>query len=209
MKTVKLNNAELSSIVIEALINSHAICSGDKDDCNLSKKWEVQTAKDNKKQIILKTDEWQTLDKYISKKPLNYQMALRLVICLGEQLAALTEAGFGISHITTADVTVMGDGWYLITNLSNVIPLYKKNMLRIVKPIQKNDFVAPELKKITALPSIVDQSCGFYSIAVVCLKSLGLKNDKEGLYHLFSTPLFFLLERCLNEIPDKRVFLLI
>ena len=52
MKTVKLNNAELSSIVIEALINSHAVCGGDKDDCTLSKKWEVQTAKDNKKQII-------------------------------------------------------------------------------------------------------------------------------------------------------------
>ena len=34
-------------------------------------------------------------------------------------------------------------------------------MLKIIKPIATNEFIAPEIKKIASLPAIIDQSCSF------------------------------------------------
>ena len=213
MKVVKLNDSELLSIVVEALVNSPSMCQGDKVKCMFENKWTVEKSKDNKKQIIFNTETWEPLHKYISRKKLDYQKALQLTICLGHQLTALTNSGFGISYITPDDITIIDDNWFLITNLSNVVPLYKEKMLKIVKPITKNKdkpiFIAPEIKQISTLPAIVNQSCGFYSIAALCMFSLGLTDINKNLIRLSPTPLYFLLERCLQEDPEKRVFLLI
>lgn len=209
MRVVKLNDSEELSIVVEALINAPSMCKGDKVKCMYENKWTVERSNDNKKQILFNTESWEPLNKYVSRKKLDYKKALQLTICLGYQLTALTKSGFGLSYITDKDITVIDNNWYLITNLSNAVPLYKENMLKIMKPIATNEFIAPEIKKIVSLPAVIDQSCSFYSIAALCLKCLGLKNDGKELYQISYTPLFFLLERCLNEIPKKRVFILI
>ena len=213
MRVVKLNDSEELSIVVEALINAPSMCKGDKVKCMYENKWTVERSNDNKKQIIFNTESWEPLNKYVSRKKLDYEKALQLTICLGHQLTALTKSGFGLLYITDEDITVIDDRWYLITNLSGVVPLHKENMLKIVRPITKIKmkpfFFAPEVKEISTLPAMIDQSCAFYSIACLCLFCLGLTDSKKDIYTLYPTPLYFLLMRCLNDKPDKRFFLLI
>lgn len=209
MKTIELNQSELLSIVVESLASSHS-CNLDDKGCSVTNDWKVTTIKSNPSRISLQAEIWMPLSQYRKKKVFDYQMALRLTICLGEQLTALSEVGYGITHIDPEDIMVINDNWYLLTNFSNIAQLNdNKSTISILSPISNSNFVAPEIKNIKILPSEVDQSCSFYSVALLCLYVLRLTQDTQDMKRLFPSPLYFLLERCLHKEPKERVFLLL
>tara|TARA_Y100000591_G_C21813657_1_gene689383 strand:- start:1075 stop:1701 length:627 start_codon:yes stop_codon:yes gene_type:complete len=208
MKQIEIDNNELQSIVVEALSNTQP-CFKDKK-CNIEESWVVLSPpQNNKRKIVIKSDIWSTLENYIKRKPLDYRKALRLTICIGEQLTALNESGYGFTHITPKDIMVIDENWYLITNLDNAMPLEKEDNIKIMKPLTKSIFLAPELKTITKLPALVNQSCGLYSIATLVLHSLGLENTQSDRCKLMPSSLFYLLERCCVDTPSERTFLLL
>ena len=96
---------------------------------------------------------------------------------------------------------------YILSNLSQLVPLDKKDRKQLVLiyptvyPLP-SECCAPELLKITALPFLTQRSASYYSLALLCLKRLNLSLDKiEG------TKLFYFLERCLKEEPSERVLM--
>ena len=96
---------------------------------------------------------------------------------------------------------------YILSNLSQLVPLDKKDRKQLVLiyptvyPLP-SECCAPELLKITALPFLTQRSASYYSLALLCLKRLNLSLDKiEG------TKLFYFLERCLKEDPSERVLM--
>ena len=93
---------------------------------------------------------------------------------------------------------------YILSNLSQLVPLNKKDIKQLVLvyptvyPLP-SERCAPELLKIPVLPFITHRSASYYSLALLCLKQLNLSLDKiEG------TKLFYFLERCLKETPSER-----
>ena len=93
---------------------------------------------------------------------------------------------------------------YILSNLSQLVPLNKKDTKQLVLvyptvyPLP-SERCAPELLKIPVLPFITHRSASYYSLALLCLKQLNLSLDKiEG------TKLFYFLERCLKETPSER-----
>jgi len=93
---------------------------------------------------------------------------------------------------------------YILSNLSQLVPLNKKDIKQMVLvyptvyPLP-SERCSPELLKIPVLPFITHRSASYYSLALLCLKQLNLSLDKiEG------TKLFYFLERCLKETPSER-----
>ena len=170
----------------------------------------LSTAKKNI--ITSKTKLWETLDNYIKRNgSLGYHAAHRLAICMGIQLSALTELGYGLAFLDLSDIIVIDKDWFLLANLSQTMPLVEGSMIKILTPprISKNksSLIAPELASIKKLPIKVDQSCGFYSVGSLCLLAMGLNTSKSSMSIIYPSPLYFLIERCIVKEPKNRIFL--
>ena len=107
-------------------------------------------------------------------------------------------------HIRSEPIRSQPINLYILSNLSQLVPLNKKDIkqLVLVYPMVyplPSERCAPELLKIPVLPFITHRSASYYSLALLCLKQLNLSLDKiEG------TKLFYFLERCLKETPSER-----
>jgi len=107
-------------------------------------------------------------------------------------------------HIRSEPIRSEAINLYILSNLSQLVPLNKKDTKQLVLvyptvyPLP-SERCAPELLKIPVLPFITHRSASYYSLALLCLKQLNLSLDKiEG------TKLFYFLERCLKETPSER-----
>lgn len=172
----------------------------------------IKISTKQKDKVSIETNMWEPLDKYINRTGfLEYHMAHRLAICLGNQLSALTELDYGLAFINLSDIVVIDSDWFILTNFTHVMPLVDGSMIKIVSPLPSSDFfdvlVAPELTSIKKLPIKVDQSCAFYNIGSLCLLAMGLNTTKPSMSTIYPSPLYFLIERCLVKEPNDRVFL--
>ena len=159
----------------------------------------------NQCQANVLSDERMTLDKAAMTYPEVETMAFHLSL----QLQHLEEKGFTLLLWQPSDILVMHDGsghnLYLLANLSQMVPLDKKNRNELVLiyptiyPLPK-ERCAPELLKMNALPFRTHRSASYYSLALLCLLYLSLDSIQE-------TKLFYFLERCLKEEPKERSLL--
>ena len=161
--------------------------------------------------INIKANEIISLGKRISKQSLYYPHAVSLVLCLGAQLEELSNGidgeKYGVLFFNLNDIIIIDNTWYLLTNLSNVLPLTKENSIELYKPIQLNGFMAPELENVKTLPVTVSHSCAYYSLALLTLHVMNLVEEYHGLDTIMGSRLFYLLERCLKKNPKERHFL--
>ena len=208
MKQVALENIGGQSIAIESLISSES-CSNENIPCNVNNIWLNDVIKKNKT-LFFKPKIWKSLSTYIKKKKtLSYHEAMRFIICIGIQLTAFTEINYGFTHFNLDDITVIDEDWYLITNFTNMNELNDDSKITITTPFTYQPFSSPELRNISSLPTEIDQSCSYYSVAMICLHVLGLKYNDEDMKKLYPSPLFFFLKRCLDNTPEERAYLLI
>ena len=96
---------------------------------------------------------------------------------------------------------------YLLTNLSQIVPLKEKDSTQLVLVYPKvyplpADYCAPELLKMAVLPFITHRSASYYSLALLCLRLC-----HPSLAKLEGTKLFYFLERCLKAEPSERMLL--
>ena len=150
-----------------------------------------------------------TLEEYIRNKPLDYEDGIQLILCLSEQLITLSkynqELGekYGVLFFNLKDIIVLSKNVFLLTNLSKVLPMTDDNEIILEEPISFDGFLAPELKGVDSLPFAANPTCAYYSLALLCLKALGLEFE-GGLERLKGTKLYFFLQRCLENDPKKR-----
>lgn len=156
------------------------------------------------------------LNEYIHKKPLDYGDGLRLALCLGAQLAELSDnearlgGKYGVLFFNMKDILVIDSEIFLLTNLSKILPLSDENKLILHRPLSFDGFLAPELIDVKALPLVVESTCAYYSLALLCLKALALDGDvNNDIESLAGSKFYYMLQRCLYENPQKRRFLYI
>ncbi len=146
------------------------------------------------------------------KTPLTYPEVDTMAFHLSLQLKHLEMKGFSLLFWQPSDILVAhlttGEDLYILANLSQMVPLEKKDVTQLVLvyptvfPFPR-ERCAPELLKMNVLPFIMHRSASYYSLALLCLSLL----PDLSLEMIQSTKLFYFLERCLNPNPNERVLL--
>jgi hypothetical protein len=150
-----------------------------------------------------------------------------LAFQLSRQLAVLEARGSTLFFWQPSDLSILtlkGSGkkttyLYFLTNLAQLVPLYKKDSSQLVLvyptvyPFPENR-CAPELLKMSVLPFITHRSASYYSLGLLCLELLALGSASAALGSasaalgsldaLRGTKLFYFLERCLHTEPSER-----
>lgn len=145
-------------------------------------------------------------DAYINDS-INYAAVETMAFQLSLQINALEDFGYSMLFIRSSDILVIDKTKYLLANLCQLVPLYKKNnacftlTYPTVYPFPK-EVCAPEVLAMKALPFISHRSACYYSLALLCLKMLRMTLDD-----LQGTKLFYFLERCLKDKPEERQLL--
>ena len=140
----------------------------------------------------------------------NYKKIDKFALQLSLQLKALEEKGFSFLFLQVSDILVINDDLYLLANLSQMVPLNKKDNSHFVLacpnvyPFPK-EVCAPELLEMNALHFISHRSASYYSLALLCLTLLKCSN--LSLDKLQGTKLVYFIERCLKKEPMERMCL--
>ena len=148
-------------------------------------------------------------------EPLPLTMTLNEVETMAKhlslQLQVLESLGYSLLFWQAADILWMNKQFYLLADLTHLVPLHKKNFDQIVLtyptvfPLPKSE-CAPEVLQMKALPFITHKSCSYYSLALLCLAKLNLSlAEMPDVLH--GTKLFYFLERCLKEEPSERLLI--
>jgi hypothetical protein len=141
----------------------------------------------------------------LSLDKMAYHEVETMAFHLSLQLQYLEELGFSLLFWQPSDILLVDKTLYLLVNLTQMVPLDKKNRTELVLiypkvyplPIER---CAPELLKMNALPFRTHRSASYYSLALLCLLYLSLDQIK-------GSKLFYFLERCLKEEPNERTLL--
>lgn len=153
--------------------------------------------------------------------PMDYGQVERLILHLGLQMQVLKEEQKGICGFTLEDIMVLNDDFFFLVGLQQVISIkhsnikHKKNtdsVLAFTYPVKfsetAKELLAPELRQKLAakvLPFTTSISVGYYSLAKLCLKCLGLV--EEQLETLQGSKMYYCFERCLRVESAERAFL--
>lgn len=163
------------------------------------------------------------LDNFIEKNgPLNYDLALRLMMNLGTQMLALLNNKYGVLFFSLKDITVVNNNTFLLTNLSNIVIINEENMLVLNESIKMNGFISPEMKmKMKTMiernkkennkneltfPFYTYHTASYYSAALLCIHCLEVDTGMNAIYN---SKLYYLLRRCMEPVAKNRVFLYI
>ncbi len=213
MKQIIIDNSQIQYILVDSLYSSPPCIhysSRNHYSCE-EHDWSFKNINGN---IQISGTIVEKLSDYMKEKiNLSYIETLRIAISLGIQIDILKKYGRGITHFSIEDILVIDKNWFLITNLNNITDITDKQTIKITKPLSNESFLAPEIKSIKVLPSEVDISCAYYSLAMLCVKIYGFKISQDSEYAdleiINNTPLYYLLKRCLENNPKDRSFLLI
>lgn len=140
----------------------------------------------------------------------NYADIDRMTFHLSLQLISLEEKGFCLLFLQKSDIIVINNELYLLSNLSQMVPLCKKDDSQLllvcptIYPFPK-EVCSPELLEINVLPFVTHRSAGYYSLALLSL--LYLKGINLSLDDLQGTKLYYFLKRSLKKVPNERLCL--
>lgn len=188
-KLYTIDNNENNEYLLHFLSNNNLIISTTKDVIT----FQVDSIKSLKKNNFLDT-----------------LHLLKFIYDLGSQILYLKDKNLGITYFSLSDLLMINDNTFVFINPNKLFPLlHNKDKgegygLRESVGDEGDNldklFMAPELKK--SLSESIYYTCGFYSFAKILLYIFDLNIDK-----LFYTRVYFFLKRCLESIPEDRVFL--
>lgn len=160
-----------------------------------------------------------TLEQYINNyEYLDIKSTLHLVLCIGIQINILKEHNLGISHFSLSDIIVIDKFWFILNpDSDNILNLNNNDEISIKIPLNNNEYIAPEIYSINTLPYNLYYTSAYYSLALICMKAMNLKYNKNDTSEIIKnelnkinySQLYFILERCLTENPKDRYFIII
>jgi len=157
-------------------------------------------------------------------------MAANMVATLGGQMQELYKYYTTFIGFNAENIIVVNHDIFLSLDIGLMREIDEKNNITIFTPFSSNDFFfSPELKTATKLPLIVHYKTAYYSLG--CLLLYVLLSYDDAFYQEYlildsinmqeickkyltnhpikETKLYWLINRCLVEEPEKRVILFI
>ena len=163
-------------------------------------------------EITFQADSIELLDTYIKNNYLKNKYIDKFIHDLGSQIMILKKENLGILYFSLKDIVIINSNHFLFINPNKLFSIHNGDSQAAISTVNTYSsmdkvFVPPELHKNSDLSktSWVRGDVGsYYSLAKVILYIFNL--TLENLYY---TKLYFFLTRCLEPIPNKRVFLYI
>ena len=161
-------------------------------------------------EIIFQADSVESLDNYVKNNFLNDKYIDKFIYDLGSQIMTLKKENLGILYFSLKDIVIINSNHFLFINPNKLFSINGGNLQNILLTVNTYStkdkvFVPPELHENSDLSKtkwIRGQVGSYYSLAKMVLFIFNL--TLENLYY---TKLYFFLTRCLEPIPDERVFL--
>ena len=148
-------------------------------------------------------------------KKRNYQEVLLFVQHLVSQLEYLIKnTKHTFIGYNPRNIIVIDDNKFIYLSNEHLLPIENNKTISITCPFSHKDFFfSPELKKIKEIPTKVNYKTSYYSLACLIM-NIFQEEDQQDQQLLDSLPikntkLYWLLQRCLNEDPNKRSILFI
>jgi hypothetical protein len=175
--------------------------------------YDVSVADKNK--LTIHSESIMTLNDYLNKninkinKNMSYDNVEQMILYLGNQMIIMAENNKGILFFRQScdDIIILDNEFCFISDLTHVVPINNKEQLTLNYPLKIEGFTSPELENVTSLPVNVSITSSYYSLALLCVKCLGLGLVGLDLGMIKNTRMYFFLKRCLETEPDKRFFL--
>jgi len=190
------------------------------------------TCSDDYLLITFKAYSVDMLNKNRLEKP-SISMVANMVATLGGQLKRLYD-NFSVTFIgvNTENIMVIDGDKFVFLDIELMREIDEQNKLTIFTPFTSSDFFfSPELKMASKLPLVVHYKTAYFSLGCLLLyvllsyddafyqEYLLLGFDSEFIVNIFKkylanhpikdTKLYWFIERCLVEEPEKRVLLFI
>ena len=156
----------------------------------------------------------QTLSQLLARRGgrLSYEDCMNFMYDVGNQLGALEGFHMAIPYIDVKDIVVVNDKHFFYMDAEKVLRI-ESGQIAITMPYKESPFFSPEFKEISSIPTHISSMSGFYSLgALVCYcitkKYVG-DEYKSLLQSIYSTKLYWALERLLQIDPNDRFYLII
>ena len=123
----------------------------------------------------------------------------------------LEEQKYTLSTISISDIVVIDKIHFVFMNSTNVVSIVN-DYISINAPVEKNDFLSPELKQLKSIPSKIYFTSCYYSLSTIvfyALFKLNYTTDTSELKKIYYSKLYYFLLRCLNQDPKKRKLIFI
>lgn len=173
--------------------------------------------------VTLHLESVQTISQLLSHKKdvLGYDDCLEMVHSMGTQLQNLEDGSKDESYVFASlfsdNIIVLNDTKYIYLSNKELFQVNRENQIPISYPLQKNDFMSPELQNIISIPVMIHKNSWMFSFASIislCLtgnkesyENKTYENKKHVLQSIEQLPLYYMLLRCFNEVPKKRVLI--
>lgn len=150
-----------------------------------------------------------------TKKILEDKLNKKFIYDIGSQILELKEENLGITYFSLEDIVVINSSIFLFINPKKIFHLLSRDEIKIERPVKsytygvidslsiKKDepFIAPEL---LTKKSYIYYTTSFYSLAKMIINIFDMEIDS-----LYYTSIYYFLKRCLEKIPEDRIFLYI
>ena len=151
--------------------------------------------------------------------PLDYNLSLKLVMCLTRPLDYLVKHGYSFYLFEPANVVMFDETRFVYISTLHLTQIHEAK-LKIWYPFTRSFFLSPEMKEIVCLPAQVNVSTSYYSLGMLVMFSLFSKQIAsigEGsicyetlvdmLEPIHSTKLYWFLLRIIKQETQERVLL--
>jgi hypothetical protein len=168
-----------------------------------------------KSSIFITCEKISLLSEYLLENDelLTYEQVLDIIYTLSIQINFLYEKKYGFYGIDLNDIIVINNDTFIIINDEKLLKHDKHDdeneLLIIDKMIHVPFFYNPEIIEIKELPAKINHKCIYYSLALLIIhcmfgqQEIDMKEKKENMELIYSTKLYFFLERCLNNLDER------
>lgn len=182
-----------SEALVKSLLHTHLILGG--------------TTNEDYTSITFKANSIISYDTF-SKSRISIRQSLQLLKTMLVQLDYLIKHQSNTILLYDPDNILILDNQTMIYVGNTEVFDIQTEKVMVCTPFSKNEqFISPELKSLTELPSFIHFKSAYYSLAL-CISYL-LKKDEYIHHPVKNTKLYWFLSRCLIEDPLSRSIVLI
>ena len=147
------------------------------------------------------------------REKLQYFEGVKLAQCIGQQLFYLEKYAHTFSWFNLDTILVIDESSFLCVGYEQLMQVDPFGRIWFTTPFSlKLPHIAPEIQRLTTLPSWVSYKAAYYSLGsliIFCLAEDDEKSTKVQLRLEFiaDTKLYWFLLRCIDNEPNARLLL--
>ena len=149
------------------------------------------------------------------REKLQYFEGVKMAQCIGQQLFYLEKYAHTFSWFNPDDILVIDESSFLCIGLEQLMPVDAFGRIWFTTPFSnKHPDTAPEIQRLTMLPSYTTYKAAYYSLGSLIIFCLAVDDEKSTkmplrLEFIADTKLYWFLLRCIDPVASARLLLFV